>query len=214
MPPVSRPPVKRTRPALTSMSALGEVLMKLYSRDLDRVKFVTGDLEIRVWLQPVGEPSDEDDASLPDVFCEPGDFSPHHFLWHHHIWLRERHVAADDAITLSQVLNAWRNREQQVKSFRFLWTEERFQTKGTLELPPDQKQNVAAFPPRDTTYRLKCSCEMDRDMMRYGFSGESLQVYNDGALEHREYVSASDGVVSRAFWPIPNKLRLPQGDHV
>ena len=47
MPPVSRPPVKRTRPALASMSALGEVLMKLYSRDLDRVKFVTGDLEIR-----------------------------------------------------------------------------------------------------------------------------------------------------------------------
>ena len=100
------------------------------------------------------------------------------------------------SITLSQVLNAWRNREQQVKSFRFRWTEEHFQAKGTLELPPDQKQNVAAFPPRDTTYRVKSSCEMDRDMMRYGFSGESLQVYNDGALEHREYVSASDGVVS------------------
>ncbi len=49
-------------------------------------------------------------------------------------------------------------------------------------------------------------------MMRYGFNGESLQVYNDGALEHREYVSASDGEVSKAFWPIPNKLRnYPKG---
>jgi hypothetical protein len=39
-----------------------------------------------------------------------------------------------------------------------------------------------------------------------------LQVYNEGALEHREYVSASDGEVSKAFWPIPNKLRnYPKG---
>ncbi len=122
------------------------------------------------------------------------------------------HAVADDSITLVQVLHAWRNREQHVKTFRLRWTEEHFQAKGTLELPPDRKQNGRSFPPRDTTYRVKSSCEMDRDMMRYGFNGESLQVYNDGALEHREYVSASDGVVSRAFWPIPNKLRAyPKG---
>jgi hypothetical protein len=123
-----------------------------------------------------------------------------------------RHAVADDTITLGQVLNAWRNRQQHVERFRFRWAEEHFRTKGSLELPPDRQQNGAAFPPRDTTYRAKSSCEMDRDMMRYEFSGESLQVYNDGALEHREYVSASDGVVSRAFWPIPNKLRAyPKG---
>lgn len=123
-----------------------------------------------------------------------------------------RRGVADDSITLGQVLNAWRHREQHVKSFRFRWTEEHFQAKGTLELPPGPKPNGRPFPPRDTTYRVKSRCEMDRDMMRYGFSGESLQVYNDGALEHREYVSASDGVVSRAFWPIPNKLRAyPKG---
>ncbi len=123
-----------------------------------------------------------------------------------------RHAVADDSITLGQVLNAWRNREQQVKTFKFRWTEEHFQARDSLELPLGQKPNGDSFPPRDTTYRVKSSCEMDRDMMRYGFSGESLQVYNDGALEHREYVSASDGVFSRAFWPIPNKLRAyPKG---
>jgi hypothetical protein len=123
-----------------------------------------------------------------------------------------RHAVANDPTTLRHVLDAWRNRERHVKSLRFRWTEDHFQAKGTLELPPDQRQKGAAFPPRDTTYRVKSTCEMDRDMMRYGFSGESLQVYNEGALEHREYVSASDGVVSRAFWPIPNKLRAyPKG---
>jgi hypothetical protein len=121
-------------------------------------------------------------------------------------------VAADDEHTLSQVLNAWRNRQQRVRSFRFQWTEEHFQAKGSLKLPPDPQYQGVEFPPRDTAYRVESGCEMDRDMMRYSFSGESLQVYNAGALEHREYVSSSDGTVSKAFWPMPNKLRAyPKG---
>jgi hypothetical protein len=121
-------------------------------------------------------------------------------------------VAADEAIPLSQVLNAWRKREQRVKSFRFQWSEDHFQAKGSLELPPAPQYKDVVFPPKDTTYRVKSSCEMGENAMRYSFSGESLQLYNDGALEHREYVSASDGDVSKAFWPIPNKLRnYPKG---
>ncbi len=126
--------------------------------------------------------------------------------------LGSHHAVADDSIELGQVLNAWRNRQQHVKTFRFRWTERHFQAKGTVELPPDLERNGDAFPPSDTTYSVHSSCEMDRDMMRYRFRGESLQVYNDGRLEDREYVSASDGVVSRAFWPFPNKLRAyPKG---
>ena len=99
-------------------------------------------------------------------------------------------AAADEAITLSQVLNAWRKREQRVKSFRFQWSEDHFQAKGSLVLPPDPQYKGVVFPPKDTTYRVESSCEMVQNAMRYSYSGESLQLYNDGALEHREYVSA------------------------
>jgi hypothetical protein len=121
-------------------------------------------------------------------------------------------VDAEDAVTLGRVLNAWRNREHRVMGFRFQWVEDHLQAKGSVKLPPDPKYKGLVFPPRDTAFRVESSCEIDRDMMRYSFRGESLQVYNDGALEQREYVSASDGDISKAFWPIPNKLRrYPKG---
>src|SRR5437762_598952 len=66
-------------------------------------------------------------------------------------------AVADDAITLSQLLNAWRNRVQRVKSFRFQWTEDHFQAKGSLALPPDPQYKGLVFPPRDTTSRVKSS---------------------------------------------------------
>jgi hypothetical protein len=121
-------------------------------------------------------------------------------------------VVADDAITIKQVVNAWRSREQRVKSFRFQWAEDHFQAKGSSVLPQAPQYEGVVFPARDTPYHVDSGCEMDRHMMRYSFSGESLQVYNDGALELREYVSASDGDVSKAFWALPNKLRnYPKG---
>jgi hypothetical protein len=92
------------------------------------------------------------------------------------------------------------------------WTEKVFQAAGSIELPPMPEYEGVVFPAEDTQYDVTSTCDLDGTMMRYSYSGHSLQYYNKGELEYREYISASDGKVSKLFLPLPNPLRdYPKG---
>lgn len=109
--------------------------------------------------------------------------------------------------TPNAILTAWKDRTEHTNTIKVEWTEMQFQAAGSIDLPPTPEFAQVRFPEEDITCRRQCSCALDGSRMRFSFKGESLQLYNEGKLEYREYFSASDGVTSKAFMPLPNKLR-------
>ncbi len=119
--------------------------------------------------------------------------------------------AQPDNITWEKVLRVWKERQNDVRSLKFSWTERITRPKGSILSPLMRERNPkgATVPPDDFTYETLVTMLVDGDKMRYSFEGQDWVPEKERFVK-QEYISSFDGAQSRALWP-PGVAAWAQG---
>ena len=121
---------------------------------------------------------------------------------------RARVDASKPVPAKSEVLEAWRRRQDQIRSFQFSWTEQQTRPTGWIPNPRYPERDRLAIPGlySDRTYTVSKGLAVDGSRMRYGFEldrpeepdgvdvrSPTGQMHGLGVERHYSYVSVFDG---------------------
>src|SRR5262245_61824710 len=101
---------------------------------------------------------------------------------------------AQDAVTRNEIIKAWKDRQERVRSAEFEWTAKRFDTRGSISLilggiNPNMKGEV---PPLDTTLTELKTAGFSGNKLRYDRVVHNWFVETKG-YEATKYLSVFDG---------------------
>lgn len=120
---------------------------------------------------------------------------------------------AADAVTAQQVIAAFRDRQNRVRSARFKWREEHFVAKGAHSIPRSHASpgtEGVVFPDRDITYTMESELSFDGAKMRYSYAGKNPD-WKDSKLVFRDYTSAFDGDLCKILQEAEESRPYPKG---
>ncbi len=110
--------------------------------------------------------------------------------------------AVQNDAAVQQIMNAWKSRQQRVRSARFAIAETLTTGKGTRfgkTFPFSAPGGAQPLPSSDVTHELRLTLSFDGGAMHYTVDGPSW-VIDEEIFLPRYYVSAFDGVASKAFY--------------
>lgn len=120
-------------------------------------------------------------------------------------------VFAGSEITIEKIFQAWKKREEAVRTIHFSWAETRTHGKGSLpnmdsmarvgaRPAPDFKPKIT--PPEDVTHQIKAAVSIEGDLMRFTVDGPRWEADVEDFV-HLEYTSVFDGTYNKAFLTEP-----------
>lgn len=116
-------------------------------------------------------------------------------------------AARSPPVTIDQIVQAWRTRQQRARSFRFEWIETRTDMKGGAMGP---EPNAPLNPTKDTTFESKCLLVVDGRKSNYTYDGYIWGPEVDELLI-RKYTCVYDGTESKDFLAAASDKYHPQG---
>lgn len=101
-------------------------------------------------------------------------------------------------VSMDDVQQAWRSRQERVRTARFDWKETCFISAGSRK-PKRSAAKIVLLPAKDIEFERTVKVSFSGDMMRYSREGA---VWEDslGELINRTYISTFDGETSRRFY--------------
>ncbi len=102
-------------------------------------------------------------------------------------------VRADEKepVTLDAIARAWQQRQDKVKSARFVWKERRTDARGS-HTPVDAKDPTAVRPPTDITYETEVTALVQGDALRVSYTDQWWSPALD-RLKRMPYLGVFDG---------------------